>query len=451
MKWIALLLIIAAVPLLAGLIRSNPTKAPFFWGLLGFLPFVIGPWHLMVAPYATPIWSGYVRGWEVSLLDSLAVAVLFSAPQSGWRRPANLILLLLYIMSVTLAVSQAKFPMLAWSYVIQLVRAAIVFLAVARVTQYQKGERALLIGLACGIALQAGYALAARFGGALQTGGSLGHQNLLGFVSHLVLMPSFAVLLSGRWTKIGAVGCVAGGLAVILTVSRATIAISLLGLCLTYILCLFAKPGGRKLAVGAMFAVAVAVAFPTANAELQRRFEQQGTTFFAADEERIAFERAAKAMIAARPMGVGPNHYVFVANTEGYSQRAGVTWASGSRSTNVHNSYLLVAAETGYLGIATLVLLLTGAILSALVTALRYRAHPVSEILIGLACGIIAMCIHGFVEWMFVMYPTQYLFAISLGLIAGLRNRVLQDTKSAATRRKMMADVPPRQFEPVSI
>ena len=128
-----------------------------------------------------------------------------------------------------------------------------------------------------------------------------------------------------------------------------------------------------------------------------------------------------------------------------------MTWASGSRSTNVHNSYLLVAAETGYLGIATLVCLLAGAILSALVTAFRHRAHPVSEILIGLACGIIAMCIHAFVEWMFVMYPTQYLFAISLGLIAGLRNRVLQDAKSAATRRKMMADVRSRQFEPVSI
>ncbi|QIK79124.1 hypothetical protein G7077_09670 [Sphingomonas piscis] len=451
MKWIVLLLILAAVPISAGLIRSNPSKAPLFWGLVGFLPFVIGPWHLMIAPYATPVWSGYVRGWEISLLDALAVAILLVMPKRSWRKPANLFLLLIYILSVTLAVSQAKFPMFAWSYVIQLVRAAIVFLAVARVTEYEKGERALLIGLACGIALQAGYAIFARFGGALQTGGSLGHQNLLGFVSHLVLMLSFAALLSGRWTKVGAVGCLSGGLAVILTVSRATIAISLIGVALTYFLCLTMKPTGRKLATGVLFTVAIAAAFPLANAELQRRFQLQKTTFFAADEERLAFERAANAMIKARPMGVGPNHYVFVANTEGYSERAGVTWASGSRSTNVHNSYLLVAAESGYLGILTLVFLLAGAIFTALVTAFRHRAHPSSELLIGLACGIIAMCIHGFVEWMFVMYPTQYLFAISLGMIAGLRNRILVEVRSSALRRKMLHKMRASRLEPGSV
>nr|WP_314445856.1 O-antigen ligase family protein [uncultured Sphingomonas sp.] len=451
MKWIALLLLLAAVPIFAGLIRSNPSRAPIFWGLLGFLPFVIGPWNLTIAPYATPIWSGYVRGWEISLLDALAVATLLSMPLSGWRKPANLFLLLLYILSVTLAIIQAKFPMLAWSYVIQLIRAAIVFLAVARVTEYPKGERALLIGLACGIALQAGYAIFARLGGALQTGGSLGHQNLLGFVSHLVLMISFAALISGRWTKIGAVGCFAGGLAVILTVSRATIAISLIGLALTYILCIAARPAGRKLAVGALFAVALVAAFPFANAELQRRFELQNTSFFAADEERLAFERAAEAMIDARPMGVGPNHYVFVANTEGYSERAGVTWASGSRSTNVHNSFLLVTAETGYLGLITLTFLLIGATLTALVTAFRHRAHPSSELLIGLACGIIAMCIHGLVEWMFVMNPTQYLFAISLGMIAGLRNRILVEVRSSAARRKKLNQARTPRLEPASI
>jgi O-antigen ligase len=362
-----------------------------------------------------------------------------------------LFLLLIYILSVTLAVVQAKFPVLAWSYVIQLIRAAIVFLAVARVTEHQKGERALLTGLVCGIALQAGYAIFARLGGALQTGGSLGHQNILGFASHLVLMLSFAALLSGRWTKIGAVGCIAGGLAVILTVSRAAIAISLVGLALTYLLCLAAKPAGRKLAVGVLFAVAMAGAFPLANAELQRRFQAQGTTFFAADEERLAFERAAKAMIEERPMGVGPNHYVFVANTEGYSDRAGVTWASGSRATNVHNSYLLVAAETGYLGLITLIFLLAGAILTALVTAFRRRAHRSSELLIGLACGIIAMCLHGFFEWMFVINPIQYLFAISLGMIAGLRNRVLVEVQSSASRRKSLNEIKAARLEPASI
>ena len=40
-----------------------------------------------------------------------------------------------------------------------------------------------------------------------------------------------------------------------------------------------------------------------------------------------------------------------VANGGGYNNEAGVAWAAGSDSALVHNIYLLVGAETGYLGL----------------------------------------------------------------------------------------------------
>src|SRR5687767_1557650 len=85
-KWIALSLILICTPLLAAWLKTNPPKAILAWGLLGFLPFVLGPWHLLVAPYATPMWSGYVKGWEVGLLDGIAVAVIVGTRGDRWPR-----------------------------------------------------------------------------------------------------------------------------------------------------------------------------------------------------------------------------------------------------------------------------------------------------------------------------------------------------------------------------
>lgn len=432
MKWIALALIILAAPAIIAWLRTSPRGAPNVWALLTFLPFVVGPWHLEVAPFATPMWSGYVKGWEVSFLDAVAIGVIFGT--RGHRPRMILVLpLLAYLMAVFLAVFQARFPNLALSYLIQFVRVGLVFLAISRVAAMERGERALLIGLFLGLAVQAGYAIVARAGGALQTGGSLGHQNLLGFVSHMALMPAFALLLSGKMPRWALLGTLSGIVVVILTASRATIAIAGFGLILTLILSLSIRATGRKAAVAVAGLFILLASYPLAYAALERRFAVQNTTFLAEDQEREAFEKAAHMIIAANPLGIGPNHYVFVANTEGYSDRAGVSWVTSSRSTQVHNSLLLVWAETGLFGLVSLAALFLSAIFYALKGAFRFRRESGSELLVGLGVALIAVILHGLVEWMFVVSPTQYTFAGTLGIITGLRSRFL--AKAAAKHR----------------
>jgi O-antigen ligase len=433
-KWVALLLFLLAAPATAAWLRSRPRRAYLLWGALGFLPFVLGPWHLSVAPYATPLWDGYVKGWELSLLDGIALGILFST-RGRWFGTGMSTFFLLYIAAVVLAVNQAKFPQLAWSYPIQLGRAFLVFLAVARVTPDERGERAVFTGLVLGLVVQACYAIAAKAGGALQTGGSLGHQNLLGFVSHLPVMLAFAMFLAGRFTRIAFVGVIGGLTVVILTASRATVALSAVGLFLTLALSLAIHFSPRKLAVAVVGTLVLLAAYPAANYFLEQRLKAQGQTFFTEDKEREAFERAARAMIAANPWGVGPNHYVFVANTEGYSARAGVNWSTGSRSTSVHNSYLLINAETGYAGLITFLALLGYAIWQGLRTSIRFRSKQAAEVLLGVASGIVAMSLHGLFEWMFVVYPTQYVFAVGLGLIVGLRARFVSEAREVKRAR----------------
>lgn len=422
MKWLALALFLMVAPALMSWLKTNPRQAPIAWAMLSFLPFVIGPWHLAVAPFAAPFWSGYVKGWEISLLDAVAVGVLFG---SRSRLPTSWLYLpfFAYLFAGLIAVFQARFFNLALAYPIQLARVGLVLLSVARVCTTERGQRAILTGLIAGIGLQALYAIVARAGGALQTGGSLGHQNLLGFVSHMVLMPSFAMLLSSRWQKTAAVGTCAGLIAVALTASRATILISGAGLILTLILSIGARFTTQKMVLGFVGIVLLGLSTPIAYWSLQQRLAQQNISLTTEDTERVAFERAARAIIQAKPMGVGPNFYNFIANTEGYSERAGVNWSVGNRTANVHNSYLLVCAETGYLGLLAMVALLGGATFLSFATAFQFRREAGAEVLIGVGVAFTAVIFHGFFEWMFVVSPTQYIMASLLGLTIGIRHR----------------------------
>lgn len=440
MKWIALLVVLVAAPLIAMWLRSQPRQAYLVWGLLTFLPFVQDPWNLAVAPYATPMWLGYVKGWEISLLDAVAVGVIFGT-RGPFPKPAFMLPLLAYILAATLAVFQARFPSYAIAYPEQLLRVFLVFLAVSKIAAMERGERALLIGLFAGIGIQACYAMWARANGALQTGGTLGHQNLLGFVSHMALMPAFAVLLSGKMPRWSLIATGLAMVAVILTASRATIGFAGVGLIMTMALSLAVKFTPRKAAVGLLGLVLITVSAPLAYASLERRFVAQNMGITDQEAQRGAFKRAASAMIDMYPMGVGPNHYVFISITEGFAERAKVDWNSGNRLAHVHNSFILVRAETGLLGLLTFLMWIGSGILSAFLGAFRFRRQVGSDILIGLGVGLTIASLHAFWEWMFVVSTTQYVLAGSLGLIAGLWTRFSADAKGRSQKPRQKQQV----------
>ena len=124
------------------------------------------------------------------------------------------------------------------------------------------------------------------------------------------------------------------------------------------------------------------------------------------------------------PMGVGANNYVIVANVQGYSVRAGVAATRNSLSANVHNAYLLSAAETGYLGLVAFVLLLLRPLTVAFHCGWRSRGDQRGDLLLGLGTSLFIVYIHSFFEWGFFLFQTQYLFAMTAGLVAGLAQQL---------------------------
>src|SRR6476646_9977307 len=131
-RWIFLALLALLVPVLASALRSNPRLLPKVGFALGFLPFFISM-HLYVAPYAWLGWIGPAKGFEISILDGIALAVIFST-KSVRTHPILKIGFGIYFAACLFATARAAQPIASLFYDWQLVRLAILFMAVSRAT-----------------------------------------------------------------------------------------------------------------------------------------------------------------------------------------------------------------------------------------------------------------------------------------------------------------------------
>lgn len=444
MKWVFLAFLIVFTPLLAVWLKQSRKHAPKVWALLGFLPFVIGPWDLYIAPISWATWPGFVRGVEVSLLDAIALAAYASAPGKGRLRLK--LPFLAYIAIVLLSAVQASVYMAALFYAWQLARMFLLFAAVAAVCRDERAPFAILSGLVLGLTFQAVIAAQAFLGGAMQTGGSFGHQNLLGLVSHMVVFPALALLLSGKGGLVAISGPIAGVAVAIFTASRATIGLAGAGLVGLVALSMIRKPTARKSYMVLLSLLALTAAVPLALGSLEKRFA--AAPLSDDYDERAAFERSATMMLLDRPLGVGANQFVSVANTGGYFDRGGVIPSYGSRSAHVHNVYLLVAAETGYLGLVAIIVLLFAPILVALRCAFRFRNDNRSELLLGLGFSLVIVALHSLYEWVFVTFNVQHVFAITVGLIVGVAGQLGYWSRPRRSSSREKASLPKRVNAP---
>lgn len=433
MGLIFLIGLLAITPLLTMMLRTQPAHLPLACAALGFLLFFLEPW-LYAAPVSWAGWPGPVKGAEVSIIDAIAVAIILATRPAG-RVPWALKLgMAVYAAGFLVSIFAAELWMAAAFYGWQVVRAAIVFVAILRACNaHPKAPYALFLGIGAGLVLEAGLAVVQFARGNLEPGGTLGHRNLLGMASYFAALPAFALLLAGK--RSGIALAIVGAALIIAFVggSRATIGLLAIGLVVTTSLSIFRKPTGRKMGF-AMIAIGLLAVAPIAmNWALERR--SSGAAESAA-RERAAMLDAARMIISEHPLGIGANHYALVAATGGYSARAGVAWAPTSRGAPVHNSYYLAAAELGMLGALGLLAFLAAAIVSGLRALRRVPAGGVTgELMIGFVSVVIVLSAHLAFEWLFFSFYIHYLLAMVLGAmvaIAGQARRPAFKGRNAA-------------------
>jgi O-antigen ligase len=424
------------VPLSAWL-RQNPREAPKLWLFVGFLAVQHGPLHVYMALDSwAGQWPGYTFGAEISLLDLIIVAIYVTLPRTQHSTPF-LFPMGLYLFASIFSVFQASVPNAAAFYPWQLLRVFFFYIVVAKACAVdERVIGALLKGMALGILLAAGQSVWERFGaGVLQTAGGFPHRNFLGLVSHFIVYPFFALWLLGERSWFPAAVSIGGALIAILTTSRATIAFAGFGYVLLFMISAMRGWTAQKSKVLVAGVVAVIALSPLFFSSFAQRFgsDEVEDSFFQADDVRLKMEDAAHLMLAEHPMGVGANHYVYAANSLGYNERVGLSWANFG--AYVHNAYWLVAVETGYFGLAAFVIMLTRPMIVAFACGWRNRRDKRGDVLLGLGVGLVTVYLHNLYEWVFVSFQTEYLFAANAAMIAGLAQQLGYWRRSQVARR----------------
>lgn len=436
MRAVGILLVFLSIPVLIAALRMYPHQRKWAYLAIGALPFFASALNVDAALISWAGWPGYAKGIVISLLDTLALAVLVTS-RGPFRKLPLLIPFLFYILAAVLSVVVSTMPMSSAFYLFQLLRVLVVFAAVASFAGQGGAVRWLCFGLALGAAFQAIVTIDQRLSGVVQATGTMGHQNLLGLMLHFVTLPLLALLLAGERNKLIMIGVFAALVAVALGASRGAIAFVALGCALLFLLSLVRRATPHKWKMLGLAALAMVIVVPITVASFHERFAD-GAIYEGLDSERVAFERAARLMWDDHPMGVGANQYVVTANVEGYSARAGVIWNHGSRSTNVHNLYLLTGAEMGWVGFVTLLAFLAAPVLRGLYFAFANRSDPRGDVVLGATVAILVTALHGLIEWVLVTDQAQYVLAISMGIIAGSIRQLRREAaaRSIAARRR---------------
>jgi O-antigen ligase len=440
MRAVAIAFVLLTFPFLVSWIKSNPRQRHWAYFGLGILPFIETHWHLQASLINWAMWPGHTKGMIISVLDSLALAVILTHRAPRGMPPLSGFIIA-YFLAALLSAEMSNVPMASLLYAYQLLRLLILAVAVAKIANDQRALTWLAMGLAVGISYQAGFVIWQRAHGVFQAGGTMGHPNLLGLITHSVTLPLLAMLLAGMRNRIVMLGVASGLVVIALGASRGAIGFDLMGIASLIVLSIIRRSTAHKWRIVGMAILSLGLISPFMLHSVQTRLSSLSSTPGGYDE-RAAFERAAKAMFHDHPMGVGANQYVVVANTGGYAARAGVTWASGSRSTNVHNTYLLVAAETGWVGLASFLALFAAAIFSGLRFAFQNRRDPRGDVVLGCAIAMIVTALHNQYEWIWVTENPQYLFAITFGLISGMVRARGREKRLERVRRRRDQAIP---------
>lgn len=416
MRWIGLAVIFLSIPAIISWIGRNGGRRDLAVGAAGALMFCTGPLQITASLIAWPAWQGISKGVILSLLDSIAIALIATRVRKPGRAPF-LPLIVIFGIPVVLSVAQAPVKEAAAFSVVQLLQMVVFYIALAGELQRPPALRALFRGLSVGLLIEAAYVISQKLSGMVQAPGTTAHQNILGIMVELSALPLIGAVLEGERSKlvysgiVGALIVIAGG------GSRGTMAYFALGVGILLVLSFARRASPRKwqiLGLGVLVALAT---IPLGWATLKDRF---GSTAVTAEEtQRAAFERAARAMAADHPFGVGANNFVVVDNLQGYADRAGLTWVSATRSKPAHNAFLLARAETGWAGEIALILLFGGLAVAALRTGFRIRRAPVIGCSLGSASAIIAVAFHSNFEYAWYLADTQRLFFTNAALVAG--------------------------------
>ena len=404
MKWIAFFgALFVLVPLLASWAQKKPA---LHRGLFTFLAFdLFSPQHINLISEET--YRGDSRGIELTSTDLLAITLWLVSRKLGRsrREPRPLVIpRVLYLLAVLASFAATPSALRSTYSVWKLLRMYFYFEVLVEAFADIELATAALDGLALGVMWQGLTSLYQKYAlHAVRTVGTQSHPNSMAMICNLIAPIAFALILAGKgkrttlWVYIAAAACD------VFSLSRGGMMMFLLATALVYVGSVIRQPTSRKLKTLLVLGIAGTLAIAKSADTIIKRFTE------APKESELArklFNKAAEMMADDHTFGVGINMYSFVLDTKGYADR--VHADAGDRNGIAHHIYWLTAAEIGYVGLLTYLILLA-AVLYQAVRASRRRDLR-GDVALGISAGLVVTYLQGTAEWIARQTTMSYAF-----------------------------------------
>ena len=416
--------------------------------------------------YVSREWyRGTSRGFEISVLDILAISVLVSTvlfPRQDQARgfwPASFGLMLLFFFYAAFNVAISDPHLFGLFELFRMLRGFVLVLAVAFYVRTEREVRLFLGAMACLIAYEGLLALKQRYlDGVHRVSGTLDESNSLsGFLC--LTSPLLVVGFNSQVPRLLKVLCLLSiplaCVGEILTISRAgviTIAIVLLGATFATA-SLHLRP--RTIAATMVILLGAAGLLAKSWNTLSARFHESNLKEEYGNKKNLGrgyYIRIAKVIAADRWFGVGLNNWSYWVSNK-YGPKEGYPFVpykgtdrepsdkipnnsnlDEAQAAPAHNLSALTVGELGIPGLA-LFLMLWLRWFQMGASFLKPRvADPMRRIPVGIFFGFCGMFLQCLTEWFYRHLPLYYVFHVMLGVLMSLyyiRRRTIPQTLAA--------------------
>jgi hypothetical protein len=386
-------------------------------------------------------YRGVDRGFGVTFPDifffSFALYLLIKKPYKlRWTHPG--LLIWWGVIGVSLcSLGNAGEPFAGLFTIHKFMRASLLFWVIMNMVKTKKDIMAVVHGLVAALAFQSMLALWNKYITKTVVNrvlGSFNHPNAFAMYLDMIMPVVWAGFMEKIFTKKVARWAIAGVgmgfMCVLFTKSRACTVLLPLTLGITTGLSFLVKPSLHKSGVTLIAVLAGMVVMAMAMPTIIRRFE---TAPEQSAETRHYFNDAAAAMADDLFFGCGINNYAWALKETDYywymypealelsDPEAFREGDSGSaRLGTCHNIYWLFAGETGYLGLAGLVLMFICFYAQVLWGVFKAKDPLSRAVMCGLATSFPLIYVHSKLEWVWRQTQAIYLYFILAGLMVAV-------------------------------
>lgn len=412
-------------------------------------------------------YRGVDRGFGVTLPDyiflgmSVYLLIMWRKRRLIWW-PYNTTLWMLVILISIASLFTSLMPYYGLFTIHKFVRCLILYWVVVNMVREKADVQAILNGLCAAVIFQTGVALFEKYitGESIsRADGSFPHFNSLAMYINMILPILLAMFMANvmtKWQKVPAIlGVFMGMGSVLLTKSRAALIIMIGALGMATMMTVLPRPTPRRLGLIFIGCILVSIMGVIAAPKIIQRFREAPQE---SELTREYFNSAARAMAGDHVLGVGINAYSYaLTNTDYYwyvypdiladKSEDPVAFRyseyGASRLGTAHHIYLLMAAETGWIGMWVFILFLWRFYWKNIRLFFSTRDAYYRIIYLGMLVGVLTLHLQGLLEWIFRQTQVMYLYFMLSGLMVAME-RFRHDALLTDDAETSLEDAPPR-------